>query len=168
MHALVELARRSVEEYVRRRKVLQLPHDLTPEMKERLGVFICIKKRGELRGCIGTYQPCCENVGMEIIRNAVAAASQDPRFLPVAEEELSELAYSVDILTAPEKVDDLRGLDPKEFGVIVSCGSRRGLLLPDLEGVDTVADQIRITKMKAGIAPGEEVEVRRFRVRRYT
>ena len=168
MHALVELAMRSVEEYVRHRKTPRLPRDLTPEMKERLGVFICIKKRGELRGCIGTYQPCCENVGSEIIRNAVAAASQDPRFLPVAEEELHELEYSVDLLTAPEKVDDPRDLDPKKFGVIVSCGSRRGLLLPDLEGVDTVEDQIRIAKMKAGIAPGEEAVISRFRVRRYT
>jgi AmmeMemoRadiSam system protein A len=167
MHALVELAKRSVEEFVRYGKTVCLSEPLPTEMKVRAGVFVCIKKRGELRGCIGTFLPCCDNVAAETIRNAVSAAAQDPRFLPVAADELDQLSYSVDVLSAPEKVLDLRELDPKEFGVIVSCGGRRGLLLPDLEGVDTVEEQLRIARMKAGIMPEEEAEIFRFRVARY-
>jgi AmmeMemoRadiSam system protein A len=167
MHAIVELAKRSVEEFVRNGKTACLPEQLPAEMKAKAGVFVCIKKRGELRGCIGTFLPCCDNVAAETIRNAISAASQDPRFLPVAEGELDQLSYSVDVLSAPEKVHDPGELDPKEFGVIVSRGSRRGLLLPDLEGVDTVDEQLRIAKMKAGITPEEETEIFRFRVDRY-
>ena len=167
MHSLAGLAKESVEEYVRHGRTLPPPASLTPEMAGRAGVFVCLKKYGELRGCIGTFSPCSDNVAGETIRNAIAAATQDPRFLPVTEEELTDLEYSVDVLTAPEKVDDISGLDPKVYGVIVSCGRRRGLLLPDLEGVDTVEEQLRITRMKAGILPGEEVEISRFRVERY-
>jgi len=167
MHALAELARRSVEEYVRHRRTLPLPEDLTPGMQERAGVFVCIKKAGELRGCIGTYRPCCDCVAAEIIRNAVAAASQDPRFPAVAEEELGALEYSVDVLFPPEPVADLKDLDPMQYGVIVTCGGRRGLLLPCLEGVETVEEQIRIARMKAGIGAGESPQIFRFRVRRY-
>jgi AmmeMemoRadiSam system protein A len=133
----------------------------------KAGVFVCIKKRGELRGCIGTFLPCCDNVAAETVRNAISAATQDPRFPPVAADELDQLSYSVDVLAPPEKVNDPGELDPKKFGVIVSHGNRRGLLLPDLEGVDTVEEQLRIAKMKACIMPDEEVEIFRFRVARY-
>ncbi len=167
MQEIVALAKKSVEEFVRKGSTPVLPGPLPAEMQEKAGVFVCIKKNGELRGCIGTFLPCCDNVAAETAHNAVAAAAQDPRFPPVAERELDELSYSVDVLSQPEKVHDISELDPKEFGIIVSCGNRRGLLLPDLEGVDTVEEQMRITRMKAGIMQDEEVEIFRFRVTRY-
>jgi AmmeMemoRadiSam system protein A len=167
MQEIVALAKKSVEEFVKTGKTPALSGPLTAEMQVKAGVFVCIKRHGELRGCIGTFLPCCDNVAAETARNAIAAATQDPRFPPVAADELDDLSYSIDVLSPPEKVNDRSELDPKKFGVIVSCGGRRGLLLPDLEGVDTVAEQLRITKMKAGIMPGEEVEIFRFRVTRY-
>jgi AmmeMemoRadiSam system protein A len=167
MQEIVALARRSVEEFVKTGKAPALSASLPADMQAKAGVFVCLKKRGELRGCIGTFLPCCDTIAAETARNAIAAATQDPRFPAVAEDELDELSYSVDVLSPPEKVNDIGELDPREFGVIVSCGNRRGLLLPDLEGVDTVEEQLRITRMKAGIMPDEEVEIFRFRVTRY-
>ncbi len=167
MHGLVELAKQSVEEYVRKGKELPPPEPLPAEMTDKAGVFVCIKKRNELRGCIGTFLPCCDNIAAETIRNAISAATQDPRFLKVAEDELDELCYTVDVLSTPEKVGDIGELNPKEFGVIVVCGHRRGLLLPDLDGVDTVEEQLRIAKMKACIMPDEKVEILKFRVTRH-
>src|SRR3989304_2696040 len=104
MHPLAKFARQTVETYVNERRVIELPAELTPEMKQKAGAFVSIKKHGELRGCIGTFIPSCENVAGEIIRNAICAATQDPRFHCVEKEELSELAYSVDVLTPPEEV----------------------------------------------------------------
>ena len=167
MHGLVELARKSVEEFVRKKKVVSLPEPLPPEMAEKAGVFVCLKKDGQLRGCIGTFQSCCDNIALETVRNAVCAATQDPRFPSVSEDELSSLSYSVDVLSVPEKVHDKSELDPRTFGVIVAAGQRRGLLLPDLEGVDSVEEQLRIARMKAGISPHEDVEIFRFSVKRY-
>jgi AmmeMemoRadiSam system protein A len=167
MHHLVELARKSIETFIREGTILKPPDPLPPEMTEKAGVFVSLKKHGELRGCIGTYMPCCESIGAEIITNAVSAATKDPRFHPVQEEELKDLTYSVDVLTCPEKIHSTDELDPKKYGIIVISGLRRGLLLPDLDGVDTVEEQISITKMKAGIPPHEEVEIYRFRVIRY-
>ncbi len=168
MHPVVELARKSIEAYIREGKTLDLPEQLPPEMSGKAGVFVCVKKQGDLRGCIGTYLPVCDSIGEEIIKNAISAATRDPRFSPVSEDELDELTYSVDILSCPEKVTNLSELDPRRYGIIVSSGFRRGLLLPDLDGVDTVEEQVRITKMKAGISLNEEVEIYRFEVRRYT
>lgn len=168
MHPLVELARKAVEEYTREGEIMPLPAASTPEMNEKAGVFVCIKRRGQLRGCIGTFMPVCRNVAEEIIRNAVAAAAEDPRFPPVDEEELTSLSYSVDVLSPPEKVGDIKELDPERYGVIVVCGGRKGLLLPALEGVETVEEQLRIAKMKAGISMGEDPDIYRFEVRRYT
>lgn len=168
MHPLVELAKRAVEEYVSRGKTLLLPDTLTPEMRERAGVFVCLKREGQLRGCIGTFLPSCGNVAEEILRNAICAATEDPRFLPVSKEELPSLHYSVDILTAPEKVRGREDLDPRRYGVIVVSRGMRGLLLPDLEGINTVDEQIRIAKMKAGIGPGDPADLYRFEVRRYS
>lgn len=120
-----------------------------------------------MRGCIGTFAPTTPNVAQEIIRNAVCAASQDPRFAPVTPEELPEIEYSVDILSPPEPVSESGALNCKRYGVIVTCGRRRGLLLPDLEGVDTVADQLSIARRKAGIGQDEAVEIECFEVKRY-
>jgi AmmeMemoRadiSam system protein A len=168
MHPLVELAKKSVEIYVREGKMIKPPDPLSPEMSEKAGVFVCLKKHGQLRGCIGTFMPACESVGAETIRNAISAATQDYRFSPLREDELGELVYSVDVLSCPEKVKDISELNPKKYGVIVVSGQRRGLLLPDLEGVNTVEEQLRITRMKAGILPHEEIEIYRFEVNRYT
>jgi AmmeMemoRadiSam system protein A len=167
MHPLVELARKSIETFIREGTILKPPDPLPLEMTEKAGVFVSLKKHGELRGCIGTYMPCCESIGAEIIANAVSAATKDPRFHPVQEEELKDLTYSVDVLTCPEKIHSTDELDPKKYGIIVISGLRRGLLLPDLDGVDTVEEQISITKMKAGIPTHEEVEIYRFEVIRY-
>ncbi|MEW6213717.1 MAG: AmmeMemoRadiSam system protein A [Nitrospirota bacterium] len=167
MHLLVELAKKTVETYIREGRIIKPPEPIPPEMIEKAGVFVSLKKHGQLRGCIGTYMPTCENIALETIRNAISAATQDYRFSPVEKDELRELVYSVDVLLPPEKVKDIAELDPKKYGVIVISGGRKGLLLPDLEGVDTVEEQLRITRMKAGILPQEEVEIYRFEVKRY-
>ena len=165
---LVELARKTVGTYVRTGKVPQAPSPLPEEMKQRAGVFVSIHLRnGDLRGCIGTFEPMAENVAQEIIHNAVSAATRDPRFPPIGERELADLEISVDVLSPPERVQGLQDLDPKCYGVIVRCGWRRGLLLPDLEGVDTCEQQVSIAMRKAGIHPGEPVELERFTVNRH-
>jgi AmmeMemoRadiSam system protein B/AmmeMemoRadiSam system protein A len=163
---LVELARDALESFVRDKKIIQ-PAELTPEMKEKAGVFVCIKKEGELRGCIGTFEPYQENVADEIIANAISTSSHDPRFEPVTVSELKDLDYTVDVLTRPEPVSGPDKLDPKKYGVIVESGYLRGLLLPDLEGVDTVEMQIEIAREKAGISPGAPIQLYRFEVKRY-
>jgi AmmeMemoRadiSam system protein A len=168
MHPIVDLARKSIETYVREGKTITIPDPLPSEMSGKAGVFVSIKKYGELRGCIGTYMPSCNSIGTEIIINAISAATRDPRFQPVREDELDHLTYSVDILSSPEKVKELSELEPKKYGIIVVSGHRRGLLLPDLEGVDTAEEQLRITRLKAGIPPHDEVEILRFEVKRYT
>jgi len=167
MHPLVELAKKSVETYVREGIVKKPQNRTLPDMPEKAGVFVCLKKRGQLRGCIGTFMPSCENICDETIMNAIAAATKDPRFRPVEKSELQDLDYSVDILSLPEKVTDTKLLDPRRYGIIVASGNRRGLLLPDLEGVDTVEKQLSIAKMKADIEPHEEVEIYRFEVKRF-
>lgn len=167
MHPLVKLAKSTIETYIKEGKIISPPATLTSEMSEKAGAFVSIKKRGELRGCIGTFLPTTKNVACEIIQNAISAATQDPRFLPVNPSELGELDYSVDVLSEPEKVHGPRDLDPRKYGVIVKSENRRGLLLPDLEGVDTAEEQIRIARLKAGIFPGEDVELYRFEVKRY-
>ncbi|MGC2064407.1 MAG: AmmeMemoRadiSam system protein A [Thermodesulfovibrionales bacterium] len=168
MHRLVEIAKQAVEEFVRQGTVMTPPEDLPPEYLKKAGAFVSLKKNGELRGCIGTFSPCTGSIAQETIANAISAASRDPRFSPVDPDELDNLVYSVDILSTPERVPDTHELDPKRYGIILQNGHRRGLLLPDLEGVDTVADQIRITRMKAGILPAEAVEIYRFTVTRYS
>ncbi len=168
MHPYAKLAKSAVEEYVRNGLILKVPADISQDMKRRAGVFICLKSGGQLRGCIGTFQPCRNNLYEEIVRNAISASTEDPRFSPVTPRELDDLAYTVDILSEPEKISDLSELNPGKYGIIVSKGSRRGLLLPDLEGVDTVEQQIEITKMKAGIDPLEsDIVIHKFLVERY-
>jgi len=167
MHPIVELAKKSIETFIRETRTINPPENLPPEVHGKAGVFVSLKKHEELRGCIGTYSPSRESVAMETIDNAISAATKDPRFPPVRKDELAELSYSVDVLSSPEKIKHINELDPGKYGIIVVSGFKRGLLLPDLEGVDTVEEQIRITKMKAGILAGEEVEIYRFEVRRY-
>jgi hypothetical protein len=156
-----------VEKYVKEGKKPAPPRTLTPEMKEKAGVFVSIHKLGDLRGCIGTFEPYEENVAREVIHNAVSAATQDPRFDAITPDELKDLDYSVDVLTSPERVEDISKLDAKKYGVIVESGWRRGLLLPDLEGVDSPEEQIAICRQKGGIGPKEPVQLYRFEVKRY-
>ncbi len=167
MHPFVELAKKTIETYVKEGTVIPLPSPLSPEMIQKAAVFVSLKKHGELRGCIGTYLPASESLAAEIIANAISAATKDPRFSAVKEDELNDISYSVDVLSTPEKISDISELNPKKYGIIIVSGFRRGLLLPDLEGVDTIEEQIRITKMKAGILPHEKVEIYRFEVKRY-
>lgn len=166
-HPLVQLARQTIETYVRTGKRIPLPNPLPPEMQGRAGAFVSLHARGALRGCIGTIEPTQPNLAAEVIHNAILAATEDPRFLPVQPGELADLEISVDVLTPPEPVSSPAELDPKVYGVIVQSGFRRGLLLPDLDGVDTVECQIDIARQKAGIRPGERIRLYRFKVNRY-
>ena len=146
-----------------------LPDNLPDEMTARsAGAFVSLHAHGQLRGCIGTTGPTTESVAWEIVQNAVSACSRDPRFAPVRVDELDSLEYSVDVLGVPEVVSSPAELDIKRYGVIVSCGGRRGLLLPDLEGVDTVAQQIDIARQKGGISSWERYTLERFEVVRHT
>ena len=163
---LVKLAKEAVEKYVREGKRYQ-PKELTPEMKEKSGVFVCVKKGGQLRGCIGTFEPDKENVAEETISSAISAATGDPRFRPVAPEELDELRYIVDVLTKPQSIKSIKQLDPKKYGLIVEASFGRGLLLPDLPGVDTAEEQVAICQQKAGIPFTSPVNLYRFEVKRY-
>ena len=165
----VRLARLSLETWVRTdRRLDRLPEGLSPEMTgQAAGAFVSLHIDGRLRGCIGTIAPTRENVAWEIVQNAVSACSRDPRFPPVEAGELEELEYSVDVLGRPEPVDSPDQLDPKRYGVIVCAGPRRGLLLPDLDGVDTVEQQLEIARQKGGISPGEPYQIERFEVVRH-
>lgn len=166
--AYVQLARRTIEEYVRTGKKIPIPEGLPQEMQDgRAGVFVSVKKEGRLRGCIGTIQAVRKSIAEEIIENAVSAAVHDPRFSPIEPEELDKLSISVDVLGDTEKIDSPDKLDVKRYGVVVTKGYKRGLLLPNLEGVDTVEEQIAIAKQKAGIGEHEKAGLERFEVVRH-
>ena len=161
------LARETVRAAVTGSPLPVPPQDIAPEWLRPGGAFVSIKKKGALRGCLGTLTPSTPSLVEEIVQNAVGSATRDLRFTPITHDELEDLTFSVDVLELPETVSSLEKLDPKIFGVIVEAGNRRGLLLPDLEGVETVEDQVAIARQKAGIAPGEPVILSRFRVARY-
>ena len=166
--AYVRLARETVEQYVRFREKPAVPEGLPAEMTERrAGVFVSIHKEGRLRGCIGTILPVRGCIAEEITDNAVSAATRDPRFDPIRPEELDKLEINVDVLTEPERIDSKDQLDVKRYGVIVSSGNRRGLLLPDLDGVDTVDEQVSIAMRKGGISPRDRITLERFEVVRH-
>lgn len=163
----VRLARHAIETIVHTGKNAELPQGLPSEMSERAGVFVSLKKDGELRGCIGTFEPTTKNIAEEILQNAASAALRDPRFPPVKKEELDALVYSVDVLTEPELVAGADALDVKKYGVIVEYRARKGLLLPDLAGVDTVEEQLRIARQKGGIPADAPIRIWRFTVERH-
>ena len=169
MNPYVLLAKEAVEKYVEERMIIAPTKDLPKEFFERkAGVFVTIEKDGRLRGCIGTYLPVRDNIGEEIIHNAIAAAVEDDRFGAIKKTELPHLSYIVYFLNKPEKVSDLAELDPKKFGIIVKAGRRSGLLLPDLEGVNTVAEQIAICCQKGGIMLKQDnVEIYKFTVEKH-
>jgi AmmeMemoRadiSam system protein A/AmmeMemoRadiSam system protein B len=167
--AYVRLARLSLESYVKEGKRVKPPQNLPPEMLNRkAGAFVSLKKHGQLRGCIGTISPTTGSVAEEVLRNAISAGTEDPRFSPITESELLELVYSVDILSTPEPAKSKDELDVIKYGVIVTSGHRRGLLLPNLEGVDTPEQQISIALQKAGIRPDQPYTLERFEVVRHT
>ena len=172
----VRLARATIERYIRTGKMPRFPEDISDELRKdlpqeatasRAGAFVSVHKNGMLRGCIGTIAPVQDSIAEEIINNAVSAVSRDPRFDKVREDELDLLEINVDILGEPEDIDGPDELDVKRYGVIVTCGYKRGLLLPDLEGVDTVEDQIDIARRKGGISPDDDYTLQRFEVIRY-
>ena len=164
----VKLARNSLEYYIEKGKVMSTPENLSDKLlKERYGAFVTIKIHNNLRGCIGTIGPTKANLAEEIIYNAIASGTEDPRFNPITKEELPFLEYSVDILYPPEPIKSIEELDVKKYGVIVSKGFRRGLLLPNLEGVNTPEEQLSIALSKAGISKSEDEKIERSPGERY-
>ncbi|WP_371376911.1 AmmeMemoRadiSam system protein A [Sporomusa aerivorans] len=165
--APVALARESLTYYLKQGQLMDKPAELPAILGGQAGVFVSFKKAGQLRGCIGTFAPTTATIADEIIQNAVSAGTEDPRFWPIELDELAELEVSVDVLEAPEPINSITELNPKTYGVIVRSGRRSGLLLPDLEGVDTANEQVAIAMEKAGIRPDEEIDLYRFTVIRY-
>jgi AmmeMemoRadiSam system protein A len=174
-HPLVKLARETIELYIKEHKqpAVPPPEEIPPELHHPAGAFVSLHRHGQLRGCIGTIQPTCDTVAEEVIQNAISAATRDPRFPPIRRNELADLDVKVDVLSEPEPIDSPDELDPKRYGLIVQSRLdpwKRGLLLPDLEGIDTVEKQLYWTRVhKAGITnPDEPVQLLRFEVHRYT
>lgn len=189
MHPLVKLAKEAVETYIKSGKTISIPKDFPKDLiKIRAGVFVTIEKEGILKGCIGTYLPTRLNIAEETIKNAIAAATEDWRFEPIKEKDLPFLKYTVSVLSWPEEVKDKKELDPKKYGVLVKTFpfvfpnknyvldgllekeivSKTGILLPDIEGVETVEKQISIVCQKAGIDPErEKFFIYKFRVKKY-
>ena len=164
----VQLARNTIIEYIKNHSILEVPDNLPEDMlNKQSGVFVSIHKFGSLRGCIGTFLPTTDNIAYEIIRNAISAATNDYRFPPIVVDELEWLEINVDVLSEPKPVTNMDILEPKKYGVIVRNEEKSGLLLPNLDGVDTVEEQLRIAKKKAGILDSEEYEIEYFEVTRY-
>lgn len=163
----LELARLAVERYVQTREIIEPPGELPPELILRKGAFVTLRIKRELRGCIGTLAPTRISLAEEIINNAISAATGDPRFPPVGPRELLYLNYEVDILSHLEPISGEADLDPEQYGVVVEAGGRRGVLLPAIEGIATIARQLAIARQKAGIAPAEAIRLFRFTVTRF-
>ena len=164
----VVLAKDTINEYITNKKILEVPKNLSKELIDnQAGVFVSIHKFGNLRGCVGTIQAVMNSIAEEIIHNAISASTKDLRFNPITEDELPYLEINVDVLSPREKINSKDELDPKKYGVIVSSGYKRGLLLPDLEGIETVDEQIRIAKSKGNISNDEDYQLERFEVIRH-
>lgn len=169
-HPLVTVAAEAIRVFVEERRELDPSGERSAELLRSTpssGVFVCLKRRGELRGCLGTTEPTKPTLLEEVISNAIAAASRDPRFPPVEPSELAELLVSVDVLSRPEPVTDLALLDHRRYGVMARAGVKQGLLLPDLEGIQSVEEQLALVRQKAGLSAEEIVEYFRFEVTRY-
>jgi len=166
---LPELAKLSVETYIKEKKIIEPPVGLPEEfLRKKSGVFVTIEKEGDLRGCIGTYLPIHKNIAEEIIHNAIAAATEDYRFDPIRKEELPHLTYTVYILSEPELIKDIKELDPPKYGIIVKTATKCGLLLPGLEGINTTEEQVSIACQKGGInQEKEKIVIYRFITEKY-
>jgi len=165
----VRLARKSLETYVNHRIKIKVPDELLPEIKNtQSGAFVSLKVNGKLRGCIGTISATKDSLAEEIIENAISAGLRDPRFSPITKDELDTLVYSVDVLGEAQDIESIDQLDVERYGVIVSQGFKKGLLLPNLEGIYSVEEQILVAKQKAGIRVDDEnVKLKRFEVIRH-
>ena len=166
-HPLVSLAIRSIKHHIEKGHPLPCPDPLPEAMKIQAGTFVSIKKNKLLRGCIGTVSPKYANIAEEVIQNAIKAASEDPRFPAIEKKELDQLTISVDVLTAPEKIDDTSSSDVKRYGLIVRHKGRQGLLLPDLENIKSVDQQLKVCLKKGGIKESDPYELFRFEVKRF-
>jgi AmmeMemoRadiSam system protein A len=172
MNPYLALAKKAVENYIEKGEIIEVPKDLPKEMlTKKAGVFVTIEKQGKLRGCIGTYLPTRENIAEEIIYNAIAAATEDYRFGPIQKEELPYLTYTVYILDKPTQIKNLKELDPKKYGILIKTLNfppKSALLLPDLEGIDTVEKQLFAACQKGGINPEKEkIIIYRFNAKKY-
>jgi AmmeMemoRadiSam system protein A len=165
-HPLVNLARTAIASHLSGKPLPET--DSLEDLMEPAGAFVSLKTGGQLRGCIGTLLPTQPTLAREIMDNAISAATKDPRFPPLELEELDDVTISVDVLSTPEPVSGIEELDPSRYGVIVKSGWRKGVLLPDLPGITTAAEQVGIARKKAGIGENETVELQRFEVKRYT
>ena len=169
-HPLVGLAAEAIRTFLSHQRVIEPPDFLFDEMPEArmpAGAFVCLKHEGRLRGCIGTTEPVHPTVALEVIHNAIGAAVRDPRFPQLQIVELEGLDICVDVLGPSEPVPDLTALDHQRYGIIVRSGERRGVLLPDIEGINSVAEQLAAARDKAALSPEEPVEILRFEVTRY-
>ena len=166
-HPYISLAQESIHHFLNHREKLSCPDPLSQDLRLRSGAFVSIKKLKKLRGCIGTLEPCEPNLAMEIIENALKAALHDPRFSPVTTEELQELTYSIDVVRPLEKISTLEDLDPDIYGLVVKSNGKQGVLLPDLEEVNSTEEQIQICRAKGKIPEDEPIEIYRFKVERF-
>ena len=166
-HPYISLAQESVHHYLNHSRKLSCPEPLSKDLESRSGAFVSIKKLKQLRGCIGTLEPCEPNLAMEIIENSLKAALHDPRFSPVTSEELQDLSYSIDVIRPLEKIFTIKELDPNIYGLMVRSNGKQGVLLPDLEGVDSTEEQIKICRAKGKISDDVPVEMYRFKVNRF-
>lgn len=169
MDIYTKLARQTIQQYLTQKKLPETKNLNQKLLTKSHGCFVSIHlKNGELRGCIGTITATYKNLGSEIIANALEAAFHDPRFLPLSKEEIKQVKLSVDILSAPEEIYSKKELDPKKYGVIVkSSHNRLGLLLPNIEGIENIDQQIEIASQKAGISSQEEIQLYRFTTERH-
>ncbi len=174
MDEYIKLVKNTIETYIKTGKKIEVPDNLLGEFYSvKKGVFVTIYAKSnpekQLRGCIGTFMPTKENIAKEIIDNAVSSATCDYRFYPIAEDELVNLEYEISLLNPPEQVNSVQDLDPKKYGVIVkSEDGKTGLLLPDIETVETPQQQISIACQKARIdLQCEKIELYRFTVEKH-
>ena len=169
-HPLVRLAAEAIATFLSDQRAIEPPDALFVEMPDArvpAGVFVCLKRQGELRGCVGTTEPAHATLAVEVIQNAIGSATRDPRFPPIERSELDELEISVDVLGPAEPVLDFSGLDHRRYGIILQSTNRHSVLLPDIEGINSVAEQMEVARKKAGLGVNDPVEIRRFEVKRY-
>lgn len=165
-NTIKKLAQQAVETYLRKERIIKTKTD-HPFLEQKAAAFVSLKINNQLRGCLGTIMPQQENLAKEIVANAIRAATEDYRFSPVQVQELAQISYSVDVLSDLTPVKNVKELDPKKYGVLVQQGAMQGLLLPDLDGVETVKQQLDIVKHKAGIFSDEELQIYKFEVQRF-
>lgn len=168
MKNIIKLVKYTIEYYLQNNNLPQIPNFVDKKLLDtKSACFVSIHtKDDDLRGCIGTLEPVYDNLVMEIIHNAISASMKDPRFSPITKDELPNLVFNVDILSPASLIKNKDELDPKKYGVIVSIDYRKGILLPDLEEVDTVEQQLEIACSKAGISQGENFDIYKFSIDR--